>query len=266
MKIGVVGIGVVGGAVRHGLLKLGHQVPFHDKAKGTAIEDVLDTELVYLCVPTPKGPDGACDTSVVESVVAELAQRSYGGVIAIKSTIAPGTTERLQQRHPDCTLCHVPEFLRERAAVVDFTDHHDLCIIGTDSDRVEQLVRDSHGHYPRKFCRLRPIEAELAKYFNNVYNAMLITFANDFYEVCKTLGADYGALKAAMVHRDHIQDRYLDCNENLRGFGGMCLPKDTSEMASLADRLNLPVKLFRAILDDNGQYEVTLLEGMRGEE
>ncbi len=244
INIGIVGLGIVGSAVRFGMQKLGHRVAVHDKVMDTSIHDVLDTELVYLCLPTSRQADGSCDTSVVESVTDELVKLGYKGVIVIKSTVTPGTTDMLQARYPKCRLCHVPEFLREHATIIDFTEQHDLCIIGTDSDDVEELVRESHGYFPHKFVRLRPIEAELAKYFNNVYNALLVTFANDFYEVCEKMGANYSALKAAMVHRNHIYDRYLDCNEYLRGFGGMCLPKDTSAFASLTTRLGLQMKLF----------------------
>ena len=91
----------------------------------------------------------------------------------------------------------------------------------------------------------------------------MITFANAFYEVCKRTGADYSAVKNAMVQRDHIFDKYLDCNENLRGFGGMCLPKDTSAIAAFAKDYGLSIDLFQAIVDDNNRYERTVFEGMR---
>ena len=177
--------------------------------------------------------------------------------------MAPGTTESLQERFPNASICHVPEFLRERAAIVDFTDNHDVCLIGTDSNEVFEAIKSSHGHYPKKFIRMSPTEAEISKYFNNVYNATLITFANAFYEVCKRSGADYSVVKNAMVQRDHIFDKYLDCNENLRGFGGMCLPKDTSAMTAFVKDNGLAIELFQAIIDDNNRYEKTVFEGMR---
>ena len=96
-----------------------------------------------------------------------------------------------------------------------------------------------------------------------MYNATLITFANAFYEVCKISGADYSVVKNAMVRRDHIFDKYLDCNENLRGFGGRCLPKDTSAIAAFAKDNDLSMKLFETIVDDNNKYEKTVFEGMR---
>ena len=94
MNVGIIGIGVVGGAIRHGFEKLGHNVVVHDVKHKTKIEDVIDTDIVFVCVPTPSAPNGDCDTSIVESVVRELADLKYDGIVCIKSTVKPGTTEK----------------------------------------------------------------------------------------------------------------------------------------------------------------------------
>lgn len=264
MKIGIVGLGIVGSAVKLGFENLGHTVIAHDAKLDTSLEDVVGCDVVYLCVPTPSSDDGRCDTSIIESVVADLIdQYNYDGVIAVKSTVEPGTTERLQTEYGNPKLCHVPEFLRERVAVADFIENHDVCIIGTQSDEVFEIVKRSHGQYPRQFVKLTPTEAEIAKYFNNVYNAMLVIFANGFYEICQRYGADYSQIKSAMVQRDHITNKYLDCNDNLRGFGGVCLPKDTRAIDAIVREHNLPMRLFSAIVEDNKEYKTTVFEGMR---
>ena len=264
MNIGIIGLGIVGTAVKYGLERLGHNISTFDIKDDGCLSDVADTDLVFLCLPTPQSETGHCDTSIIEGVVADLLQEhSYKGIIAVKSTVAPGTTDALRTKFSNAMICHVPEFLRERAAIIDFTDNHDVCIVGTDSDAVFETVKQSHGHYPKKFIKMSPTEAEISKYFNNVYNATLITFANAFYEVCQRTGADYSVVKNAMVQRDHIFDKYLDCNPNLRGFGGMCLPKDTSAIAAFVKDKGHSIDLFRAIVDDNNRYERTVFEGMR---
>jgi UDPglucose 6-dehydrogenase len=263
MEIGVIGIGVVGNAVKYGFEKLGHFVVVHDIVYNTKIEDVLNSELCFVCVPTPSKKSGACDISIVESVVKQLSDLGYKGVIVIKSTVIPGTTYFLQKKYSNLEICFVPEFLRERCAVTDFMENHDVCIIGTHKQEVFDLVKEAHGRYPKQFVKVIPIEAEFCKYFNNVYNATLITFANSFYEICKATGVDYSKVKDAMVKRDHITDIYLDCNENIRGFGGMCLPKDTKALAHLCKDLEVPVTFFQIVLDENDKYEVTVYGGMR---
>ena len=132
MRIGVVGIGVVGGACKFGFELLGHHVDVHDIVLNTKLEDVLDTEAVYICVPTPRDQDGSCDVSIVEQVINDLQALNYQGVIAIKSTVVPGTTERLRQE-TGLNICFVPEFLRERCAITDFTENHDVCTLSTQS-------------------------------------------------------------------------------------------------------------------------------------
>ena len=257
MRLGIVGVGVVGAAVETGFRALGHRTSVHDIRLGTTISEVLDTEIVYICVPTPTGPDGACDTSVVRSVAGELAANDYRGIIAVKSTVEPGVTASLIEEYPERRFAHVPEFLRSRVSVEDFTTGHDVCVIGTDDPGDYETVRKSFGHYPKHFVHLSPTEAELAKYFNNLYNAMLVVFANDFEAVCRSFadrGADYTRIKNAMILRRHIYDRYLECNEQLRGFHHGCLPKDVRAFAALARKAAPGVRLFDAILEDNDRY------------
>ena len=259
MRIGIIGIGVVGSALRYGFLKMGFDVDLHDIKLPTKIENVLETQVTYLCLPTPSLEDGGCDTTVVRSVVEELAVLEYQGVVAIKSTVSPGTTESLQQQYPQLQLACVPEFLRERVALPDFIENQDVCIIGADSLDVYEVVKTSHGHLPKEFRRVRPVEAELVKYFCNVFNAMHIIFANNFYEICRKFDADYSRLKDSAVLHKHIYDKYLDCNQNLRGFGGSCLPKDTRALNRLVKDLGIDVQLFEAILGDNEKYKTTVL-------
>jgi UDPglucose 6-dehydrogenase len=260
MNIGIVGLGVVGGACKFGFELLGHNVSVHDIILDTTIDNVLDTKAVFICVPTPRDEDDSCDVSIVEYIIDDLKDRGYQGIIAIKSTVVPGTTERLR-KETGLNICFVPEFLRERCAITDFTENHDVCIIGCDDDMTYKILKDCHGSFPEKFVRLTPSEAEFCKYFNNVYNAMLIIFANSFFEACKLKGVDYTNVKNAVVNRKHIHSNYLECNANFRGFGGMCLPKDISAMAKLMEKTN--VDFFDDLLDENSKYKVTVFKGMR---
>ena len=263
MKIGIIGLGIVGSAVDYGLRMLGHEIYPHDIKLKTTVNDVLDTEICYVCVPTPESDSGQCDVSIVKTVVKELVDNKYEGIIAIKSTVVPGTTSELQQLYPSSRFCFVPEFLRERCAIADFVENHDLCIIGTNDESIFETIKKSHGKYPKHFEMLDIKEAELCKYFNNVYNATLITFANSFYEICKGLGVDYTTVKNAISKREKIADVYLECNENMRGFGGVCLPKDTAALDSLAKELNLDVDFFRMKISENKKYKTTVFKGMR---
>jgi len=262
MKIGIIGLGIIGSAIKYGFQKLGHQIFEHDIILNTKIENVLDTEIIYVCVPSPSNEDGSCDTSIVEEVVQQLQELKYNGIIAIKSTVKPGTTQKLIDL-TEMDICFVPEFLRERCAIVDFTEKHDLLAVGTNSDKIYNKIVECHGKYPQNHSMLSPTEAELLKYYSNVFNSMKIIFANEMYEVAKAVDADYSKIKEAFVKRKTSVDLYLDVNENFRGYGGMCLPKDTAALASFVKELDLDMKLFETIENENKKFKVTVFEGMR---
>jgi UDP-glucose 6-dehydrogenase len=132
MKIGIIGKGTVGSAVFEGLEYLGHDMTFFDpKNEGSTLAHVLDTEVVFISVPTDQAANGDCDTSIVDNVVAELAINNYAGLVSIKSTVIPGTTDRLQKLYPTLRLSMVPEFLRAKSALADFVYNHDLLVVGT---------------------------------------------------------------------------------------------------------------------------------------
>ena len=235
----------------------------HDIRFDTTIDIVKDTDLCFVCVPTPSKDDLGCDTTVVESVVQELNEMNYEGIIAIKSTITPSTTKKLQVKYNNNRICFVPEFLRERCAIADFTQNHDVCIIGSESTEICNFIKKIHGKYPNDFVFLSPTEAEFVKYYNNIYNATLITLANNFYELCIAMDVDYNNVKRAVVSRDHINDVYMDCNENFRGYAGACLPKDVRAFINLSKSLGLNTGLFEFLDNENRKYKSTVFEGMR---
>ena len=263
MKIGVVGLGVVGSAIKTGFTELGHDVFCHDVKLDTSLEDVLETKICYICVPTPSNEDGSCNVSIVESVVEKLSSMSYKGLLIIKSTVEPGTTDKLSEKFPNLDLGFVPEFLRERCAISDFIVHHDVCIVGVNTKEHFKLVKKSHGYYPKEFVLVSPSEAEICKYFSNIYNATLITFANSFYEVCSKMDISYDNVRHAVQKRWNVSGEYLDCNKNFRGFGGVCLPKDTKAMNTFCKVNNIPVDFFDNILKENKKYTTTVPKGMR---
>src|SRR3989344_7560172 len=185
MKIGIIGVGMVGKAIQHGFTRIGHKVvPFDINLPKTSLKDVLPTEILFIAVPTPQKKDGSCDVSIVEKVVGELAKAKYKGLAVIKSTVEPGTTDRLHKKYPKLRLAFSPEFLREKATYSDFVEQHDVCIIGAYTKGDFDLVKKAHDPIPKAYAHLAPREAEFTKYFSNIMNALRITFANQFYDVC----------------------------------------------------------------------------------
>lgn len=254
MKIGIIGLGQVGETIQYGFRRVGHEVVGHDIKHGSKIESVLDTKVCFICVPTPNKASGECDTSNVRSVCASLDDHSYKGLVAIKSTVPPGTTDEMKTRHPNLQLVFCPEFLRERARYSDFVECHDVCIIGADENWQFEVLKIAHGSLPKEFVHLTPIEAEFCKYFSNCFNALRITFANEFADVCKATGVDYMRVKNAIVKKKTIGDHYLDSTDYFRSFGGACLPKDSEAFSHYAASLGVSVDLLDTAISLNETY------------
>lgn len=251
-KIGLLGKGTVGTAVYEGLLSLGHDVRFYDPAYAESkFEDVLSTECVFICVPTDQDANGDCNVTIVNAVVKQLSECNYKGLVAIKSTVVPGTSVRLQETYPNLRMASVPEFLRAKTALADFVYNHDVLVVGTFNDQDADLVEEIHGNLPKSVSRVHPTEAEVVKYFNNVHHSVSIIFANIAYEVCKRLNVDYNNVYETIIKRECFNPAYLKCNDNMRGFGGHCLPKDTSAWNNLVKQLGLEFELIQAALNDN---------------
>lgn len=252
MKIGIIGKGTVGSAVYEGLEYLGHTMTFFDpKYERSSMDHVLGTDVVFISVPTDQAANGDCDTTIVDRVVSDLAWADYKGLVSIKSTVIPGTTDRLQKQYPKLRMSMVPEFLRAKHALSDFVDNHDLLVVGCYNKEDADIIVELHGSFPAHVARVTPVEAEVIKYFNNVHHAMSVTFANIAYDVCEKMGANYINVYKAITKRECFNPAYLMANKNMRGYGGHCLPKDTAAWNNLIKKLGLPYNMIQSVIDDN---------------
>ncbi len=256
MQIGIIGCGMVGGTLAYGFNRIGHDLCKYDPFKypNSRIQDVLEAEVTFICVPTPMDAEGACDTSLVEQTVRALADCNYRGLACIKSTVTPGTTDRLDRRYLGLRLAFCPEFLREKATLYDFVDNQEICVLGTYEAADTVTLEQAHGSLAKHLVHMKPVEAELTKYFCNVYNALRIVYANEFFDVCQKAGANYQVIKAAVTKRASVGTYYLDCAKGFRGYGGNCLPKDISAFASYVRRLGLSTQLYDTVMQINERH------------
>lgn len=248
----IVGAGVVGRALGEWLgsrpATRAAPVIYRDPPK-RLYAAVRERDLVWICVPTPR-PD---EPQEVEQVLAEL---RHPHVVAIRSTLGPGCTNRLQQKFPKLGLLYVPEFLSEASALQDAM-RPARSIVGVTEPEVG--IGSSYGdgqrilaHLPEAPCTAVTSAriAECVKAFSNTFYALKVAFANQFYDFCVALGVPYSEVAELVKHDPMIASHHLDVwHKGYRGFGGKCLPKDSRAFANVAEDLGVEYSLLhRALL------------------
>jgi UDPglucose 6-dehydrogenase len=195
--------------------------------------ELVDRDIVFVCVPTPSGPDGAADLRVVEKVVDQLgALLRPRAVVALKSTVPVGTTRRIAERLRDKGICVVstPEFLREGHAVHDFR-HPERLVVGALGDFEANVVGRAYGVQSAPLLRMSPESAELAKYASNAFLAVKLSYANSLAHLCARVDADVADVTRCMGADSRIGEAFLRPGP---GWGGSCLPKDTAALVHTA--------------------------------
>jgi len=303
MKLGIVGAGFVGLSIGAVFAEKGHSVvlvdvdrekikkinsgeaPFYEPGLKELLEkhagrnlrasedysELLDREIIFICVGTPSKQNGEIDLRFVEA-----AARSLAGVlkkvedyklIAVKSTVIPTTTERVvipllensgKVLGKDFGVCVNPEFLREGSAIRDFL-HQDRVVIGANDkstgDMLEKLYRKDFPSSPIVRTDLRT--AEMIKYASNAFLATKISFINEIGNICKKLNIDVYKVVEGMKHDPRIGASFLRAG---MGFGGSCFPKDVRALANFAKKLGEKARILEAVLHVNEKQPEKMIE------
>ena len=224
MKIGIVGLGVVGQSMKK-LFSPKFEILVYDKFQECNTKaDINGCDLAFISVSTPTGADGySCDTSAVEECVSWITAPT-----CIRSTVTPGTTNKLSAKQPRLAFC--PEHLRE--TTWDKFEN-DFVIVGGEAS-VCQLVISVFQTIlgaNTKYMTTDSTTAELSKYMLNCYLATKVAFCNQFQEISQRYGVDYNELRELWLLDKRIGRSHTVITEE-RGFGGKCLPKDLRAIIS----------------------------------
>jgi GDP-mannose 6-dehydrogenase len=297
MRVSVFGLGYVGCVTATCLAKAGHEVTGVDanpekvamvnaaaapvveprlgeflaevveakRLRGTRSgeEAVQNSEVALICVGTPSRATGQLDVRSVEQVGREigyaLRERAGPYTVVLRSTVLPGTTERVlvpalragagRGLAPTVRVAVNPEFMREGTALRDFA-HPPFTLVGCDDPGTAAVLRSLYAEVAAPFVHTAVRTAEMVKYVSNAFHAVKVCFANEIGDVCAALGAD-----AQEVMRIFLMDRKLNVSEAyLRpgfAFGGSCLPKDLRALVYAARAADVPLALLSAVLPSN---------------
>ena len=279
--IGIIGVGMVGTPLKRWFEEFkgyerGKDLFLYDiDPKKGYFDDVSKADVIFIAVPSPRNPDGSCNISIVEEAVRSIKGEppastagesrpplAAGKIIVIKSTVPPGTTERLQKEHHQHKFLFNPEFLTERQAWEDMV-RPDRQIVGFTEKSVDAshpvlaLLPKAPFMSPWGLNTYTPVkitatEAEIIKYGGNVHFVRKVNFANALSFLCGAMerklheggmaghGVNYENVRKGMSADHRIGDSHLDVNHGgYKGWGGYCFPKDLDALIAHLASLGL---------------------------
>lgn len=250
MKIGVIGLGVIGKALFDAFSPVFPTVGY-DKvgffSGEEKFKDLLNCGIVFVCVPTPT-INGKQDQSALTDVFSKLANAGYNGIIVNRCTVKPGTTRYFRARFA-LRIIHNPEFVTAAKPFEDFMAQKSILLGGPMSECF--LVAEAYRKVLPEATAIMRDEfevTELAKYMRNIYLACKVTFANEMAEICSRVGIDYNDVLSAMLSIGGIEQGHFKVPgpDGKRGYSGMCFPKDIKALLEFTDQIHLDIPMIAA--------------------
>lgn len=261
MKCAIIGIGFVGNAILQSFLKRQINVVCYDKYKSfDKLEECLQTELCFLCLPTLFEDETReyNKTSLIETCE-YLNENNYQGIVVIKSTVEPKTTQTLSALYPSLKFVHNPEFLTARTAVEDFENQSHV-VLGecknNNETSIDILIDFFRKHYPSaKITHCSSVESECMKIFCNTFYAVKIQYFTELYSLCKKMDCDYDTVTSLMLKNDWINPMHtkIPGPDRMISYGGFCFPKDTNALLAFMQKQGTPSKVLESVIEERNE-------------
>ena len=261
--IGIVGNGFVGSAVRYGFspnVGVDAEVKVYDKDPNKSthvLRDVVDSDVIFLSVPTPSNSDGSMNVDIVDSVLGDISQYAdlfEVGIILLRSTVTPGTTNNLQKKYPNLRIVFNPEFLTERSANFDFINQSRFILGGNSDDVIEvsELFRERFGS-TLSIIETNYETAEMIKYMTNTFFATKISFLNDMKLLADKCGVIWKDAIEGFVRDGRVGHSHLDVpgHDGKYGFGGSCFPKDIQALINFGESNDVDMNVLKGAWETN---------------
>jgi UDPglucose 6-dehydrogenase len=220
-------------------------------------------DFIFLCVPTPQGPNGRANISIIEQVATEIGSHLTPDAIVVnKSTVPVGSTHIVERAlgRPDVRVVSNPEFLREGSAVQDFL-HPDRIVIGADDEASAIRLSALYLRLGAPVLVTDPATAETIKYASNAFLATKLSFINAVAALCEVVGADVRQVALGMGYDPRVGSSFLKPGP---GWGGSCFPKDVAALIGIAEDAGYDFALLKGVVTVNtGQYERVVEKTLR---
>lgn len=258
-NIGVIGNGFVGSAIVAGF-SLHANVRVYDENSLLSVdsfdETVCQSDYIFVCVPTPMSLEtGRIDLSIIESVFERVQKINTrrDNVFIIKSTVIPGTVEKLMVAYPTLNIIFSPEFLTERNAKLDFINSSRIVLGGNAQivDRTEKMFRTRFPHTP--ILKTDVGTAQFIKYMNNCFFATKVTFMNEMKQAADKMDVNWDDAIRGFLLDGRVGNSHIDVpgHDGQFGFGGKCFPKDLNAFINLFQDYGVDPKVMKAVWNKN---------------
>jgi len=252
-NIGIIGQGFVGTAVKKGLKKYYNIFTFdldENKSSCKSLHSLVkNSNFIFICLPTPMNKDGSCNTDIVENVIKSInelendisCKTQNKKIIIIKSTIPPGTTERLNKQYKSINIVFNPEFITEANYIDDFKNQ-DRIIIGGEKIIANIVNQLFYKAFPKAhIISTDSTTAEIVKYATNTFLSVKVSFANEIKMICDKINIDYNKVAEYSTLDKRLGKTHwkVPGPDGRHGFGGSCFPKDINALINLSENLGL---------------------------
>lgn len=264
--VGIIGNGFVGESIAFAFSPTS-EVKIYDinpLRSNCSLKEVHECDYVFVCVPTPMNSQGVQDLSYIENVFENAKEKS---IYIIKSTVLPGTTERLIKEYSNFKIIFSPEFLTERTAKLDMLTQARI-ILGGEKEltiKIEELFNERFMN--RNIIHTDSKTAEFVKYMNNTYFASKVSVMNEFYRLSNLIGVNWEDALNGFVSDGRVADSHIHVPgpDGKLGFGGTCFPKDINALINMAKEngvnMNVLEAAWKTNLEVREEYDWEKMEG-----
>lgn len=270
IKVAIIGLGFVGHAMYQSFSLKGmirdQNLFVYDKYKDGGIgslDQCLLAEIIFLALPTTYNQQsGQYDKQSIYEVCQKLQDCHYTGIVVIKSTVEPETTNQLSIKYGQLQFIHNPEFISAKSAFSDFHSQKHV-ILGRGPTCSEENLNKVKEFYEKYYSdnlgfeiSLCPaLESESMKIFVNCFYSIKIQAFTEFYCLCQKNNANFETIRHLMLKNGWINPMHTQVpgSDGSISYGGYCFPKDTNALAKYMEKKNALCKVLQATIEERNE-------------